>query len=893
MGPHYLNRFFTPKSVAIVGASERPESVGYRLLLNMQEAEFKGGLYPVNNKREYILGLKAYPDLNSVPEDLDLVVISTPAPTVPGVMRQCGEKGVNSVIIITAGFGELGEEGKRLQQEVLDIAHRYGIRLIGPNCLGVARPSGFLNATFGDGTIQDGNLALLSQSGAVCTAILDWAKSQDIGFSTVVSMGGAADIDFGEVLDYLATDTKTTGILMYVEGIRDARRFLSGLKAAARLKPVILIKSGRHEAGIKAAMSHTGAMVGGDSVFDAAIARAGVVRAYSISELFSAARVLANNYEVTQDRLAIITNAGGPGVMSTDRAEDVGIKMAELSDDSLHALNAVLPVHWSHANPVDILGDATSERYQQSLEVCLNDDNIDGVLVILTPQAMTNPTEIAQCIIEGAKHSKKPVLAAWTGGAKVEEGRALFANSNVAHFNTPEVAVDAFGFLANYAQNQILLKQIPSPSDERAEPDVKGARLIIERVLAEGRDVLTAQESKAILAAFHIPVNQTVKVTSAKDAMIAAETLRFPVVLKINMPEFSHKSDIGGVRLNINSVEDIARNFTEMEHAIQNKYPEIKEVGMTVEAMFKSDSGRELMIGVVRDPVFGPAISFGLGGTMVEIFKDNAVALPPLNAYMVEQMIAKTKAAKYLNQFRNLPPANKQALVDVLLNISEMVSELPEILELDINPLIVDAHGAIAVDARIKAQTSHQLSRYAHMAIHPYPHELTQHYLAANGTSVTIRPVRPEDAKMETYFVNRLSEKTKYFRFHQALQELTPEMLVRFTQIDYDREMAFVAVTDDPDLPNELGVGRYIVNPDGHSVEFAIVVADDCQRLGIGSKLMKTLMQTAKGKGMLSFEAEVLKDNEPTLEMVKKLGFSIEMITGKDDVVRAIKDLRQ
>lgn len=892
MGPHYLNRFFTPKSVAIVGASERPESVGYRLLLNMQEAQFKGGLYPVNNKREQILGLKAYPDLNSVPEDLDLVVISTPAPTVPAVMRQCGEKGVNSVIIITAGFGELGEEGHRLQQEVLDIAHRYSIRIIGPNCLGVARPSGYLNATFGDGVIQDGNLALLSQSGAVCTAILDWAKSQDIGFSTVVSMGGAADIDFGEVLDYLATDTKTTGILMYVEGIRDARRFLSGLKAAARLKPVVLIKSGRHEAGIKAAMSHTGAMVGGDNVFNAAIARAGVVRVYSISELFSAARVLANNYEVTQDRLAIITNAGGPGVMSTDRAEDVGIKMAELSDESLHALNDVLPVHWSHANPVDILGDATSERYKQSLDICLKDDNIDGVLAILTPQAMTNPTEVAEFIIEGAKHSKKPVLAAWTGGAKVEEGRKLFANSNVAHFNTPEVAVDAFGFLANYAQNQILLKQIPSPSDERPAPDVTGARLIIERVLAEGRDVLTAQEAKAILAAFHIPVNQTIKVTSAKDAMIAAETLRFPVVLKINMPEFSHKSDIGGVRLNIGSVEEISRHFSEMEHAIKSKYPEIKEVGMTVEGMFKSDSGRELMIGVVRDPVFGPAISFGLGGTMVEILKDNAVALPPLNAYMVEQMIGRTKAAKYLQKFRNLPEANKQALVDVLLNISEMVSELPEILELDINPLIVDANGAIAVDARIKAQSSHQLSRYAHMAIHPYPHELSQHYLTASGANVTIRPIRPEDAKMETDFVSRLSEKTKYFRYHQALQELTPEMLVRFTQIDYDKEMAFVAVSDDPTMPDELGVGRYSVNPDGTSVEFAIVVADDCQRLGIGSKLMRTLMQTAKDKGMLFFEAEVLKDNEPTLEMVKKLGFSIEPISGKDDVVRAIKDLR-
>ncbi|MGZ8190013.1 MAG: bifunctional acetate--CoA ligase family protein/GNAT family N-acetyltransferase [Methylococcaceae bacterium] len=893
MGPHYLSRFFTPKTVAIVGASEREESVGNRLLLNMLEAEFKGGLYPVNNKRETLLGLKAYPDLLTVPEDLDLVVIATPAPSVPGIVRQCGEKGVTSVIIITAGFGELGDEGRRLQQEVLDIAHRYSIRIIGPNCLGVIRPSGQLNATFGDGPVKDGNLALLSQSGAVCTAILDWAKSQDIGFSTVVSMGGAADIDFGEVLDYLATDGKTTGILMYVEGIRDARRFLSGLKAAARLKPVILIKSGRHEAGCKAAMSHTGAMVGGDNVFDAAIERAGVVRAYSISELFSAARVLANNYVVKEDRLAIITNAGGPGVMCTDRAEDVGVRMAELSPASINGLNEVLPAHWSHANPIDILGDATSERYQKALEICLNDNNIDGILVILTPQAMTNPTQVAKSIIDGAKNSKKPVLATWTGGARVQEGRELFANSNVAHFNTPEVAVDAFSFLANYTQNQILLKQIPSPGDTLATPDVAGARLIVERVLAEGRQVLTAQEAKAILAAFHIPVTQTIKVSNAKDAMIAAETMGFPVVLKVNMAEFSHKSDIGGVRLNINSVQDISRNFIEMETAIKQKYPEIKEVGMTVEPMFKSTSGRELMIGVVRDPVFGPAISVGLGGTMVEILQDSAVALPPLNAYMVEQMIAKTKAAKYLRAFRQLPPANTKALVDVLLNISTMVSELPEILELDINPLIVDEHGVMAVDARIKAQISHQLTRYAHMAIHPYPHELTQHYQLTNGINITIRPIRPEDAVMETNFVNRLSERTKYFRFMQSLQELTPEMIVRFTQIDYDREMAFVAITEDENMPSELGVGRYIKNPDGHSVEFALVVADDCQCLGIGSKLMTTLMQTAKSKGMSFFEAEVLATNRPMLSLVKKLGFSIEAITDDHEAVRVVKDLRQ
>jgi acetyltransferase len=892
MGPHYLKHFFTPNTVAIVGASERENSVGYRLLLNMQEAGFSGGLYPINPKHEQLLGLKAYPDLHAVPEDLDLVVIATPAPSVPCILRQCGDKGVGSVIIISAGFGELGGEGQRLQQEILAIAHRYSIRIIGPNCLGVIRPSGQLNATFGDGIVKDGSLALLSQSGAVCTAILDWAKVQDIGFSTVVSMGGAADIDFGEVLDYLATDSKTTGILMYVEGIRDARRFLSGLKAAARLKPVILIKSGRHEAGCKAAMSHTGAMVGGDNVFDAAIARAGVVRAYSITELFSAARVLANNYVVKNDRLAIITNAGGPGVMSTDRAEDVGITLAELSPASLDSLNAVLPTHWSHANPIDILGDASADRYQQALEVCVNDTNIDGILVILTPQAMTEPTRVAQCIIEGAKTSHKPILASWTGGAKVQAGRDLFANSNVAHFNTPETAVDAFSFLANYAEHQILLKQIPTATDELAQPDVAGARLIIERVLSEGRQVLTAQESKAILAAFNIPVTQTITVTSAKDAMIAAETLRFPVVLKVNMVEFSHKSDIGGVRLNINSVQDISKHYTEMEAAIKLAYPEITTVGMTVEPMFKSVSGRELMIGVVRDPIFGPAISFGLGGTLVEILQDNAVALPPLNIYMVEQLIAKTKAAKYLKAFRQLPPANTKALIEVLLNVSTMVSELPEILELDINPLIVDEYGAIAVDARIKAHLCNQLSHYSHMAIHPYPHELISHHQLSNGINICIRPIRPEDADLETNFHSRLSEHTKYFRFMQALHELTPEMIVRFTQIDYDREMAFIAITEDEHKITELAVGRYLMNPDGQSVEFALVVADDCHNLGIGTRLMTSLMQSAKAKGLLFFEGEVLAINQPMLSLVTKLGFSTEAIAQDQDIVRVVKDLR-
>jgi len=893
MGPHYLNRFFTPKSVAIVGASARDNSVGYRLLLNMQEAGFAGGLYPINPKHEQLLGLTTYPDLISLPETPDLVVIATPAASVPSVVRQCGEKGVKSVVIISAGFAELGTNGAGLQQEVLQVASHFGIRIVGPNCLGIIRPSGKLNATFGDGTVKDGHLALLSQSGAICTAILDWAKAQDIGFSTVVSMGGAADIDFGEVLDYLATDSKTTGILMYVEGIRDARRFLSGLKAAARLKPVILIKSGRHAAGSLAAMSHTGAMVGGDHVFDAAIERAGVVRVYSINELFSAARVLANNYAVTGDRLAIITNAGGPGVMSTDRAEDVGIQLAELSPNSLDLLNEVLPTHWSHANPVDILGDATPDRYQKALNICLADDNIDGVLVILTPQAMTDPTQVAHCIIEAAQISKKPVLASWTGGAKVQEGRQLFADSRVAHFSTPEMAVDAFSFLTQYNQNQVLLKQIPLPGNEPLKPDIEGARLIIEQVLAEGRQGLTAQEAKAVLTAFNIPVTPTIKVRNAKEAMLAARTLGFPVVLKVDMAEFSHKSDIGGVKLNIASVQDVSSQFTEMEMALKQAHPEVNEIAMTVEPMFRSSNGRELIIGVVRDPVFGPAISFGLGGTLVEILKDNAVALPPLNAYMIEQLISKTKAAKYLKAFRQMPAAKTSALIEVLLNVSTLVSELPEILELDINPLIVDDHGAMAVDARIKAQSTHQLMPYQHMAIHPYPHELTERYLTANGIYITIRPIRPEDAVLEKDFVHRLSEHTKYFRFMQALQELTPEMVVRFTQIDYDREMAFVAVSEHDSLPKELGVGRYLMNPDGQSVEFALVVSDGCQRMGIGTRIMKALMQSAKSKGVSFFEGEVLAVNRPMLALTKKLGFTTSAVPDDIEVVRVVKDLRQ
>ncbi len=727
----------------------------------------------------------------------------------------------------------------------------------------------------------------------MCTAILDWAKAEGIGFSNVVSMGGAADIDFGEILDYLAMDNKTTAILLYVEGIHDARRFISGLKAAARLKPVVLIKSGRHEAGTKAAMSHTGALVGSDDVFDAAVERTGVVRAYSIAQLFAAARVLANNYVVSHNRLAIITNAGGPGVMSTDRAGDLGLQMAALSQESLASLDSMLPAHWSRANPVDILGDATPERYQQALDVCLKDSNVDGVLIILTPQAMTDPTKVAEYVIQAAERSRKPVLASWTGGERVKVGQAMFSNTRVAHFTTPEMAVDAFSFLAQYTENQKLLKQTPAPIRDYQSPDVDGARLIIERVLSEGRPVLDTQEAKSLLAAFHIPITQTIRVTCAKEAMVAAESLGFPVALKINMPEFTHKSDVGGVRLNIGSVKEISHHFIEMEQLIRKRQPEIGQIVMTVEPMYRTLNGREMMVGVVRDPVFGPAISFGLGGAMVEILKDKSVALPPLNEYMAEQMIAKTKAAQFLGPFRQMPAANTKALINTLINLSNLVVELPEVVELDINPLIVDDCGVMAVDARIKAKVSHQLSPYSHLAIHPYPSDLVEAHHLPSGQDIIIRPIRPEDAKMEDVFVKNLSEESRYFRFMQSLQELTPEMLVRFTQIDYDREMAFVAVSDHEDMPDELGVGRYILNPDGRSVEFALVVADQVQGMGIGTRLMKALILSAKMKGVSLFEGEVLAINKPMLSLVKKLGFTIEPSSIDDDVVHVVKDLRQ
>ena len=891
MTQHYLSPFFSPQAVAIVGASPREGSVGHRLLFNMIEAGFKGALYPVNPKHKKILDQQCYADIGAIAGRVDMAVIATPAATVPGILRQCGEKNVRNVVVISAGFSEAGKQGRLLEKDLSEIARRYNIRVIGPNCLGIMRPSSGVNATFGYDNAIPGKLALLSQSGAICTAILDWAATQGVGFSTVASLGDATDIGFGELLDFLALDPETRSILLYVEGVNDARAFLSGLKAAARIKPVILIKSGRHEASSKAAMSHTGALVGGDDVFDAAIERAGVVRVYTISDLFSAARILSTNSQLRGNRLAIVTNAGGPGVMATDCAEDLGVALTSLSEETIRAMDAVLPAHWSRANPIDILGDADPARYADAVRICLDDPGADGVLIILTPQATTEPTGVAREVMDAVSKTRKPVLAAWTGGERVEEARKLFVAAGIPHFNTPETAVSAFNFLARFHQNQKLMMQAPEPVTADEPPDVNGAKMIIEGVMAQGRDILTAQESKSVLAAFHIKVNPTITVHSAQEALIAAESLGYPVVLKINMPEFSHKSDVGGVRLNIVMSQSVRKNFIEMEEDIKKQHPEIDEVVMTIEPMYRSASTRELMIGVVRDPVFGPAISVGMGGTLVEILGDRAIGLPPINRSVANRMLSRTRAGKLIRQFRNMPAANEEALLQAMMRISDLVSHLPEVLELDINPLIVDEQTVLAVDARIKVGPSSNLMPYEHMAIHPYPAELEQTWQLASGLDVVIRPIKPEDAGIEQDFIRNLSDQSRFFRFMRAMQELTPDMLARFTQIDYDREMAFVALKKGPKGMVEFGVARYVTNPDWNSAEFALVVADEYQRKGVGTKLMQALMSTAKNRGLKILEGEILEQNRPMRSLVKKLGFVEEPIPDDPQVVHVYKHL--
>ncbi len=889
---HYLTPLFEPASVAIVGASTREGSVGAVLVANMLAANYRGTLFAVNPKYKIVQGVPCFDAIDALPQQVDLAVVATSPPSVPGVIEQCGRAGVRAVVVITAGFSETGVEGAELERMLLENARRHGVRVIGPNCLGLMRPALGLNATFARGNPLPGSLGLISQSGAVCTAMLDWAHPNNVGFSSVVSLGGSTDIDFGEIIDYLVADPKTQHILLYIEGVRDARRFVSALRAAARVKPVILMKVGRHPAGSRAAMSHTGAIVGLDDVFNAVVRRTGVVRVTTIGQLVAAAHALAEHVHPRGDRLAVVTNGGGPGVMAADRAADLGIPLAELSPQTIETLKAALPPNWSHGNPLDLIGDAGGDRYRAAVSACLADENVDGVLAVLTPQAMTAPADAARAVIESAHGSTKPVLACWMGEEQTAPARRLLAEAGIPVFRTPDPAVEMFGHLSSFYRNQRALLQTPGPRAVLSAPDLEAARLIVDAAIAERRTLLSQKESKALLSAFRIPVVNTVLARTADEAMRVATELGFPVVLKIDSPDITHKSDVNGVRLNIADAQAVRATYGQIVDEVVRLRPGARVNGVVVESMVERKHGRELMIGMIRDPVFGPAIVFGTGGTAVEVHRDRAVALPPLNAFLVADMIRGTRVARLLGAFRGMPPANMQALEEVLLRVSEMVCELRWLQELDINPLVADETGAIAVDARVVLrQTGPQRGRYAHMAIHPYPSHLVTSWQPPGRPRVTLRPIRPEDAEMEQEFVSGLSPESRYFRFMGTMRELTPQMLVRFTQIDYDREMAFVATVAENGREIEIGVSRYIVNPDGESCEFAVVIADGWQRLGVARRMMGQLIEVARARGLQTMIGHVLADNHDMLKLCASLRFAILDSADGPTVKRAVLSL--
>ena len=871
---HYLSPLFEPKSVAIIGASETPSSIGVNLVRNMLDSNYPGQLFFVNPRHQSVFGQPCYATVGDIPQRLDLAVICTQARLVPGIVEACGLAGSRSAIVISGGFSETGPAGAALERAVLEAARRHKLRLLGPNTLGIMRPGSGINLSFANGSANPGSIGLISQSGALCAAIVDWARPNNVGFSSVISLGTSSDVDFGETLDYLVADPRTENIFLYIEGIRNARRFMSALRAAARCKPVLLIKVGRHPAGEQAVLSHTGAVVGADDVFDAALRRAGVVRLASVGQMYAAAQALFSHFHPRGNRLAIITNGGGPGVMAADYAADINVPLAALDPTTSKKLNEILPPTWSNSNPLDIVGDADPARYAVALEACLEDRNIDGVLVILTPQAMTDPTQVARIVIELAKKSDKPLVTCWMGEEQVREARLLFKGAGVPFFRTPEPAVQLFAHISNYYRNQKLLMQTPASLSDHVAPRLESARLVIETALSGGRRVLSEMESKALLAAFHIPIARTMVARSLIEAVNLAREIGLPVVMKIDSLQIAHKSDSGGVRLNLATLSAVQEAYQEILEEVGKNHPDATINGISIEPMIVKPNGRELMVGMMQDGIFGPFITLGPGGTNVEPGRDRAVALPPLNAVLITDMIQTTQHIARLGSLRKMPAVSIEAIEAVLLRVSEMVCELPWIRELEINPLIVDEHGAVAADCRIQiAGLPPNMGRYDHMAIHPYPSDMTLRYRTEDGLTVTIRPIKPEDARLEQSFVKELSAESKYFRFMNTIRELGQSQLTRLTQIDYDREMAFVATTMEYEREVELGVVRYATNPDAESCDFAIVVADAWQGKGLARRLMSVLIDTARNRGLKFMTGDFLAENRRMIKFVSSLGF--------------------
>ncbi|MET0065299.1 MAG: GNAT family N-acetyltransferase [Candidatus Thiodiazotropha sp.] len=874
MSSRNLESLLKPRSVALIGASRKAGSIGHVVAHNLFQGGFEGPIMPVNPKHRYIRGVWTYPDIASLPDTPDLAIIATPPDTIPEIIDQLGQRGTRAAVVISAGFAECqGDQGRQLQQSMLESARPHTLRIVGPNCLGILIPGIHLNASFAHRSPDAGRLAFVAQSGAIVTSIVDWAHSRGIGFSHLVSLGDMADVDFSDLIDYLANEREARAILLYIESIRDARRFMSAARAASRVKPVIVVKAGRHPEGAQAAASHTGALAGADAVFDAAFRRAGMLRVTSLQELFDAAETLAMGCRPEGDRLAIMTNGGGIGVLAADAVMDAGGRLAVLSDEALQSLNLVLPPTWSQRNPIDIIGDADGERYAAALQAVAKESSVDGILVLNCPTAVASSTQAAESVIEQASTLPVPLLTSWLGEGSAAKARALFAAHHIPGYATPEQAVRAFMHMVNYQRNQESLIETPASIPEAFSTDPLIAQAVIEQALAEGRDWLSEPESKQVLGAYGIPVVTTRMARSAEEAGAVAAEIGGAVVLKVVSPEIIHKSDAGGVILDLSGEQAVRETAEAMQRRIAEAYPLARLSGFSVQPMIRRHGAYELIIGASEDPQFGPTLLFGQGGTAVEVLKDQALALPPLNMRLAHEVIGRTRVYELLRGYRDTPGANLDAIALTLIKVSQLVIDLPEIQEIDINPLLADEHGVVALDARMKIRRAEGRGS-DRLAIRPYPKELEELIPLGDGRTLMLRPILPEDEPSLQAAFTKLTPEEVRFRFFIPMKTLTHVAAVRFTQLDYDREMGLILT--EPGIPGKteiFGVVNIIADPDNEDAEYAIIVRHDMTALGLGIFLMRRIIDYARQRGIKQLHGDVLRENRQMLKLCEVLGF--------------------
>jgi acetyltransferase len=892
MSIRHLDKLFQPSSVALIGASGRHASVGAVVARNLRRIGFRGELLLVNPHLAALDGMPVHPNIAALPRPPDLAVIATPPDTVPKLIDELGARGTRAAVVITAGFGEAGEHGRGLQQRALEAARPYLLRLIGPNCVGIIVPRIGLDASFSHLAPPPGDIAFVSQSGAMITAMLDWAAPRGIGFSHVVSLGDMADVDFGDMLDYLAADAHTRAILLYVEGVTHGRKFMSAARAAARLKPVLALKAGRSRSGARAAASHTGTLAGSDRVYDAAFGRAGMLRVDTMAELFDAAETLALSGEQKGDRLAILTNGGGAGVLASDALAAAGGELAVLSAETVARLNQVLPPTWSHGNPVDIIGDAPGARYAAALDALLSDNEIDAILVLNCPTAMASSEEAARAVIDrttatpAAVRQGRNLFTAWLGEHSAGAARQLFNKARIPSYDTPEEAVAGFLHRVRYQRNQQLLMQTPPAKPGPYDPDSAAAHTVIAAALAAGRSWLDAEEVASVLSAYGIAVPASRTVTSPEEAGAAAAAIGFPVTLKIRSADITHKSDVGGVALDLADAEAVRAEAAALIARVRAARPDARLDGLLVQQMIRRPGALELLAGLADDPVFGPVVVFGQGGTAVELIDDSAVALPPLNALLARAQMARTQVSRLLQGYRGKPPAAIDAIAEVLIRLGQLAADHPEIRELDINPLLADAAGVMAVDARIRVAPA-EAAGAVRLAIAPYPKQLETMERLRDGTELLVRPVRPEDEPLLRELVAHMTPEDLRMRFFTPVRGLSHRLAARLSQIDYDREMALLAEKDG----DALGIARFFADPDRLRAEYAVAVRSDWKGRGLGYLLMNRLIAVARDWRIAELIGDVLRENQPMLSMCYEMGFEVVGDPNDSGVMRVRKNL--